>query len=171
MKRIEMTIECPECQGTGIYVGMSESEGTGVVCNCCKGTGAYKYSYYYREFTGKRRKRDDVKRVYLHSMGYKIGLGKINFTGVGKIDMDKEGVSYQEFLDGEMPTHTKKLGCPMLADQYACHKIDGFVDKCGELGLSWGDFISQCKYQSHKDLCWERFEAGQRKEGGLNESL
>ena len=127
MKEIKMTIECPFCNGTGIYSGMAESKETAVICRKCNGTGAYKYQYSYNEFIGKKEKKG-IKRVYLDGMGYKIGLGKINFDKVGEIDMDKEGVSYAEFLGGKSPEHIKKLGCPMIADQGACHKIKGFVD-------------------------------------------
>ena len=131
-KKIEMEIECPSCDGTGIYKGMAEVDGTGVICNSCKGTGAIIYSYSYKDFTGKRM-RYDIKRVYLNGCGYKLGLGIINYTNIGNIDMDKEGVSYSEFLDGKMPTHIKKLGCPMSTDQGACHKIKGFTDECNRL--------------------------------------
>lgn len=157
MKKIEMTIECPHCGGTGIYAGMGEGDGTAVICYYCKGTGAYEYSYSYKDFTG-RKERDGVKRVYLKGMGYKLGLGKINFTGGGEIDMDKEGVSYSEFLDGKKPTHIKKLGCPMLADQGACHDIKGFTDECERLHGGWVGYIANCKYRNNKDKCWERFE-------------
>jgi hypothetical protein len=159
MKKIEMTIECPSCKGTGVYTGMAEGGGAAVVCSKCNGTGAYKYSYSYNEFTG-RKKREDVKRVYLRGMGYKIGLGKINFDGIGEIDMDKEGVSYEEFLRGKMPTYIKKLGCPMLADQSACHEIKGFTKECDRLNGGWIGYIPECKYRDNKDKCWERFEKG-----------
>ena len=151
-----MKIECPYCKGTGVYVGMGEGNGTAVVCYRCKGSGAYNYSYSYKTFTG-RKEKDGVKRVYLNGLGYRLGLGKINFNGIGEIDMDKEGVSYSEFLAGKKPKHIEKLGCPMIADRNACHKIKGFVDECNKFNGGWIGYIPECKYRHNKDKCWERF--------------
>lgn len=161
MKKIEMIIECPACKGTGVYSGMAESKDIAVICYNCKGTGKYKYTYSYNEFTGRKLKKG-IKRVYKKGTQYKLGLGKIDFKGIGTIDMNKEGISYQEFLEGKMPGHIKSLECPMMADQDSCHKINGFVDKCNELGLSWGRLISDCYNYSNKAKCWERFEKGEK---------
>jgi hypothetical protein len=157
MKKIEMVIECPSCHGTGIYSGMGESEYTAVVCYKCDGTGKYNYVYRYEDFTGRKIDKG-IKRVYLKGYGYKIGLGIINFSGIGKIDMDKEGVSYDEFLNGKMPEHIKKLVCPMLADQGACHDKKGFVDECNKLNGGWLSYIPDCKNKCNFDECWKRFE-------------
>jgi hypothetical protein len=157
MKIIEMEIECPSCKGTGIYSGMSESGGVGVICFTCEGTGKYRYSYSYEEFTG-RKVRKGIKRVYLQSYGYKIGTGVIDFDKIGLIDMDKKGVSYEEFLSGKMPEHIEKLACPMLADQGACHSIKGFVTECTQLNKGFIGHISSCSYMVNKHKCWERFK-------------
>ena len=157
MEKIEMKIECPACNGTGLYKGMGEGEGTAVVCHQCNGSGAYMYSYSYEDFT-ERKTKEGVDRVYLSGMGYRLGLGKIDFKNIGLIDMDKEGVSYSDFKNGKMPQHIKKLACPMIADQGACHEIDGFVDECDRLGLSWGRQITDCPKYAEKEQCWERFE-------------
>ena len=74
--------------------------------------------------------------------------------------MDKEGVSYQQFLDGKMPKHIKTLECPMLADQGACHEIKGFVDECQKLHGGWIGSITSCNHYRMKSECWERFEKG-----------
>ncbi len=87
-------------------------------------------------------------------------MGKIPFSGIGEIDMDKEGVSYQEFIDGKMPEHIQALSCPMRADQVACHKVDGFVDTCNDLNGGWVTMITDCKKQCDKSECWERFYEG-----------
>lgn len=159
MKKIDIMIECPSCKGTGVYSGMGESKNVAVVCKTCKGTGEYHYVYSYNEFTG-RKKATGIDRVYLDGYGYKIGKGKINFSDVGMVDMDKEGVSYDEFLEGKMPEHIKKLACPMLADQGTCHEITGFVDKCNELNGRHFSFIKECKYYPNREKCWKRFEKG-----------
>lgn len=81
-----MLIECPQCKGTGVYSGLAESKDTAVICSHCKGTGKYNYTYNYKEFTG-RKKNNSIKRVYKKGSNYKIGTGKINFTGIdGFID-------------------------------------------------------------------------------------
>jgi hypothetical protein len=158
MKKIEMNIECQACGGTGVYVGMAERKGAAVVCRTCKGTGCYGYSFSYNEFNGRRRK-DGVERVYLDGMGYVLGTGKINYSdGIGEIDMDKEGVSYSEFLDGKTPKHIERLGCPVRANQDACHKIKGFIDECERLNGGWIGMISSCRNYPKKAECWKRFE-------------
>ncbi len=154
--KIEIDIECPACKATGVYTGMGERDGAAVVCRKCNGTGKYHYSYSYECFVG-RRLRDDVKRVYLSGYGFVVTSKKIKFEGIGTIDMNKEGVSYKEFLSGKTPKHIEKLGCPMRADQSACHKIKGFVDKCEELNGGWILNLSECKYAKNKSECWKRF--------------
>ena len=158
MDKIEITVECPSCNGTGLYCGMAEGVGVGVVCHKCSGTGAYKYSYSYNEFT-VRKTTDKAKRVYLGGMGYKIGLGKITYeNGIGEIDMDREGVSYAQFLNGEMPEHIKQFGCPMMADQGACHDKKGFTEECNRLNGGWISYIPNCKNNHAKEQCWRRFK-------------
>jgi len=161
MKTIEMKIECQSCKGTGLYCGIAEGEGTAVICNKCNGSGAYNYKFKYNDFTG-RNKTKSVKRVYLNGTQYKIGLGIINYSGVGKVNMDKEGVSYDDFFSGAMPSHIKQLGCPMMADQGACHKINGFTDMCNDLNGGWLDLITSCKNKCNASQCWERFEIGSK---------
>lgn len=157
MKTVEMKIECPACRATGVYQGMGEGKGAAVVCRQCEGTGAYEYKYSYNDFNGMKPAQN-VERVYLSGYGYKIAAGKIPFHDHGEIDMDLEGVSYEEFQAGEMPGHIKTLACPMLADQGACHKLDGFIDECMEINEGWIGSISNCKGQCKKFQCWKRFE-------------
>jgi hypothetical protein len=157
MKKIEMDIQCQACNGTGVYSGIGECHDVVVICWKCKGTGKYHYVFPYEEFTG-RKDRSGIKRVYLSGYGYKIGTGIINFAKIGEIDMDKEGVSYDEFKNGKMPEHIKTLACPMLADQGACHDIKGFVDGCNKLHGGWIGYIPDCKYRKNVDECWKRFD-------------
>lgn len=159
MPKVELEIQCKSCQGTGVYSGMGESRETAVICQTCSGSGKQQYSFQYEEFTGRKIK-DGIKRVYKSGYGYKIGLGKINFDKIGEIDMDKEGVSYEEFLNGKKPGHIKQLGCPMMADQSACHKIKGFTEKCNKLHGSYLSYIPDCNNRKNKLQCWERFENG-----------
>lgn len=71
--------------------------------------------------------------------------------------MDKEGVSYDDFLNGKMPNHIKQLGCPMLADQGKCHEINGFTDRCNIINGGWLSYIPDCKCKNKME-CWELFE-------------
>jgi hypothetical protein len=153
---IKMNVNCPHCGGTGIYSGMSESDGVGVVCHYCKGTGCFEYKYKYTLFNGIK-KRSNIKRVYRPGSMYTLGLGKINIEGVGEIDMDKEGVSYSEFLEGKEPKYIETLQCPMSYCQHECHEIEGFVEECNNLNGSYINYFPDCKHQSKKSECWERF--------------
>ncbi len=86
---------CSSCGGTGIYTGLCEGPGQGVVCKTCKGSGAIenKPSYKPKEFTGLVR-RSDIERVY-------VGNGTLIFFGAGP---KGAGVSYEEFFNGKMPS-------------------------------------------------------------------
>lgn len=158
MKKIEMDIECSSCSGTGVYVGIGERGGAGVVCYHCKGTGKYHYSFSYNEFIG-RKIRSDITRVYTSSYGYVIAPEKnININGKN-VDLSKEGVAYSDFCKGEMPKHSTAFGCPMLADQAACHEIHGFVDRCNKEHGQYLSFIPQCNCND-KTACWTIFKRG-----------
>jgi len=159
MKKIEMDIQRQSCKGTGVYVGRAERDGAAIVCYKCKGTGKVHYEFEYEEFTGLKE-RDGVERVYKGGYGFAIAPRKLDFDGIGTVDMQKEGVSYDEFKKGKMPEHIKQLACPMLADQGACQKIKGFLKECERIdGKSlWGRGILSCKNQSNKLDCWKRFE-------------
>jgi len=161
MKKIEIDIQCQSCRGTGVYVGMSERDGAAVVCNTCNGTGKYHYKFEFEEFTGLQI-RENVKRVYKQSYGYVIAPRKIRFENDELIDMEKEGVSYEDFNNGKMPEHIKQFVCPMLADQGKCNNIKNFVTECeiANGGSLFGVLLSNCKNQSNKLKCWERFDNG-----------
>jgi len=63
----EITIECSGCNGSGLYVGMAERDGSAVICHHCKGTG--KTTFKYNEFTGLKI-REDILRVFKTTCGY-----------------------------------------------------------------------------------------------------
>lgn len=85
---IEM--QCSACNGTGIYHGMAEPKGVGVVCLRCQGTG--KQTITYIPFTG-RKKREDIDVVRLSKGSTILSCGP---TGTE--------ISYQDFLNGQVPT-------------------------------------------------------------------
>jgi hypothetical protein len=159
--KIKLKIECKSCKGTGIYVGMGERDGAGVICRTCRGTGCQDYSFEYTPFK-RRHKREDIKRVFIQGYGYCIGTKPITLDNGVYVDFSKEGVSYKEFLAGNMPKHIKHMACPMLANQSACHNIKGFVDQCERLNGGWISLISECKCKD-KRSCWDRFEKGEQK--------
>ena len=153
MKNIELDIKCQSCKGTGVYIGMAERDGAGVVCYTCKGTGCQKYKFQYEDFNGIVR-RDDVKRVYKKSYGYVLAPKEIDFEKVGKIDLSVKGVSYQEFLTGKMPEHIREFGCPMWIDQGSCHDLKGFTDRC----KCFGRIINHCDDYDKRVECWKDFD-------------
>ncbi len=156
MKVINIDIECQTCEGTGLYSGMGEAKGASVICTRCKGTGCQKYHFEYDPFT-ERKIREDVKRVFITGYGYVVGVKPITLDNGVFVDFSKEGVSYEEFLNGKLPKHIKQMGCPMSADQSACHSIKGFTDKCNDLNGGWVFYIPSCKCKD-KLKCWDRFE-------------
>jgi len=160
MKKIDLMIECQECGGTVVYQGMGERDGAAVVCTTCNGTGKEHYVFEYNEFS-KRKERKDVKRVYRSGYGYCIAPKPITLSNGTFVDFSKEGVSYQEFLDGKYPDHIKRIACPMIADQSKCHGIKGFTDRCNELNGGWLSYIPECNCKE-KMKCWELFENGNK---------
>ena len=87
---IEVQAECGDCGGTGIYRGLAEPKGIGVVCLGCNGRGMRPLKY--RPFTG-RKKRGDVTTV-------RRSAGRFIATGVGPVG---GSVNYADFLNGKMP--------------------------------------------------------------------
>lgn len=86
-----MLVDCKQCDGTGVYVGFAEKEGSAVVCYCCKGTGAVEFTAP-PSFNGRKR-RDGVKTVSFKNQGVVLAPG-----------IDRGEVSYEAFLNGAMPT-------------------------------------------------------------------
>lgn len=97
-----MDIECQSCNGTGVYTGIGERDGACVICTKCNGTGKYMYTFQYNDFT-RRKVRKDVKRVFIKGYGYCVGTKPITLDNGVFVDFSKEGVSYEEFLNGKMP--------------------------------------------------------------------
>lgn len=83
--------ECQSCGGTGLYVGLAERSGAAVVCLTCGGTGCVTITYTPFE---RRRQKRGIKRVFRSG-------GRLVVTGVGP---QGEGITYEEFQQGKMPT-------------------------------------------------------------------
>lgn len=81
--------ECGPCGGTGIYSGIAEPVGVGVVCLRCRGSGGH--SIEYTPFTGRKR-RTDIQEVRLPKGFSILHCG----PGIGSVE-------YADFLAGIMP--------------------------------------------------------------------
>ena len=151
--RIEYKCKCGSCKGTGIYVGMAERSGAGVVCSTCKGTGCRHVVIEYEDFD-ERVRRDDVERVYQVNSGICIGKGE------GLSLEDFGGLPYDAWRDGapfQAGMENRKFTCPAWWYQSADYKRKPNWDECG-----WGAF-SACKHFGNKQACWDRWDQEQVK--------
>ena len=90
-EKVKIKAECTSCNGTGVYHGFAEPPGVGVICLDCNGSGCREIQY--TPFTNRKR-RDGIDRVMV-TRGRFI-CGPIGPTG--------KSVSYDDFLNGKMPT-------------------------------------------------------------------
>ena len=152
-KVIEWEQECRSCGGTGIYRGLAEGNGFGVVCSICNGTGRQEMRFEYAPFRG-RRKVADIVQVIQKNPGIGIGCSKekgFDFESFG-------GIPYKDWWDGKKFKHGTEMRnfvCPMWWYQ----SVD--VDKkpnwkvCGN---SWGKSFESCSRFKCKDECWARYD-------------
>jgi len=141
--KIELIEKCKSCKGTGVYVGMAERDGYGVVCQDCKGMGKRKFTHEYEEF----EQRGDAK---IHTI-LEVNPGII--TG-GKMDFG--GMPYTNWLDGEKFPHKsemRKFTCPAWWYQSADYDKKPKWDECAGCGS-----FSACASFPTKNKCWERFD-------------
>jgi len=145
MIKIEFDEKCTTCKGTGIYVGMAERDGYGVVCNRCNGTGMVHFIHMGEEFSG-RIKREDVKRIVKKNPGIALGGD----------DLDFGGMNYDKWFEGcnfPKKSEMRNFVCP--AWWYANGNLMPKWDECGR-----GRF-SECNNFKTKEKCWERFDKEQ----------
>ena len=147
-----ITIQCPNCKGTGLYQGMAERDGAAVVCYHCRGTGQTKCSY--EEFTGRKIK-EGIKRVFAGSFGYVHGAKNVKFNDTGIIRFEVGGCTYEEWLNGATPKPVKDLYCPYIWDNKGIGNEP--VSRCREIASCFGR-ISDCKHFGNKAKCWEEYE-------------
>jgi hypothetical protein len=157
MSDITIKIECHACRGTGLYVGMAERNGAAVICHRCDGTGGHDYKY--TPFT-KRKKKEGVKRVYKTSAGHAISAEDVVNENGRRLPFSTSGVSYEEWLNGKQPKDLEFLGCPMLADQQACHEVEGFYERCCKISKGYANSITACPSYNNPDECWKLFKKG-----------
>jgi len=143
---------CTSCNGTGLYVGMTEMDGAAIVCASCKGTG-----YRVHEYTPfkKRELRPNVKRVYQVNPGIVIREGedlRLNQCG---------GMSYQDWRNGrefDRGMEMRKFTCPAWWYQCANYKKQPAWKRCDE-GRKTCMTFSKCKFFHVKHECWAKFDA------------
>jgi hypothetical protein len=152
MKEFTVYEKCPACKGTGIYVGMAERDGMGVVCYQCKGTGCFHFTHTYEEFV-VREKRTGVKQVLEVNPGIAVGTG----NGSYKLS-DFGGMPYSDWLLGKPFTvgmEMRKFTCPVQWYQTANYKKKPEWEECYSL---LGSYISKCKNFPTKAACWRRWD-------------
>ena len=153
-----MKVECPDCKGTGLYVGMCEREGAAVVCNKCGGEG---YMYLnYNKFTGKKV-REDVKRVFKKSCGYVHGALDYTTEDGRVIHFSEYGCSYDEWMKGVEPKPMEELYCPYVYFNKGIGSEP--LSKCRENLPSYGGRIAECKLYEDKLNCWKEYKKNKNK--------
>ncbi|HWQ30063.1 MAG TPA: hypothetical protein VN549_03645 [Negativicutes bacterium] len=148
-----ITIECPNCNGTGLYQGMAERDNCAVVCHTCKGTGKTEYSY--NEFTG-RKTMNGVKRVFTRSCGYVHTAENIVTAEGQSIKFEDGGCTYEEWLNGTEPKPVKDLYCPYIWDNRGMGNEP--LEDCKIHCKGFGS-ISNCEIYHKKAECWAKLES------------
>ena len=154
MSKKNMIIECSECKGTGLYVGLAERNGAAVVCYRCQGKGYVDFEY--NEFFG-RKKRDDVIRVYETGYGYVISATDATLEKHGvDIKFSKAGCTYEDWLSGsgDPSNPIKELYCPFIWNNTGMGNEP--LKRCKE-GCEYGRRISDCKFFNQKEECWKEY--------------
>ena len=131
-------VECTACSGTGIYVGMREGHGLGVVCAKCHGTGAQTLTF--RRFTGRRR-RCDIKRVIAYNPGVVLTA---DVAG---------GMPYEDWVNNKPfpPRSEVREVCPLLWYQKVDYDNRPSWQGCR---VELGGNIKDCPSYAHKEACW-----------------
>jgi hypothetical protein len=149
MRIIEIDEKCPDCKGTGLYIGLAERDGSAVVCHKCKGTGCFHYVHEYELFT-EREERADVKMVVEVNPGICIGAGNdCKLTDFG-------GMSYSDWTEGKpfpKGSEMRQFTCPAWWYQLANYSKKPDWKEC----LLCGSF-SSCRHFPDKAQCWERWD-------------
>lgn len=149
--KLEIECNCKSCGATGLYVGIGERGGAGVVCHTCKGTGRQVLKIEYEDFNGKRR-RKEVRRVFRANPG--ICIGEDPSRGLALEDFG--GLSYEDWWEGKEftpGTEDRKHTCPAWFYQSADYEKKPEWDECRGCGA-----FRSCRHFSNKAACWERWD-------------
>lgn len=149
----ETEAECHSCNGTGIYVGMAERDGFGVVCSNCKGTGKETLKLSWKDFVGRRR-TTKVKQVLQCNPGICVGLHTKDGSLLSLQSFG--GMSYADFFAG------KPFEDGMEMREYTCPRQWYQSADYDRIGKEW----TECTYSSFRDCnswktkneCWKRWD-------------
>ena len=148
---LEIDEKCKACKGTGLYVGLGESDGAAVVCNICKGTGCHYLRIEYEDFTSRVRVKN-IERVYQINPGIVIGKGnKFSLSEFG-------GMKFSDWEKGKpfpVKSENRKYTCPCWWYQNVDYDKKPDWEECFS---SLGSSFSNCRYFKEKDKCWERWD-------------
>jgi len=136
--------KCPLCKGTGIYVGIGEKDGAGIVCHDCKGTGKKEIVMEWENFEGKQI-RQDIKRVYECNPGICVNASS-----------EFGGMPYENWLIGEpfpLGSENRKYICPAWWYQSVKNELRPHWGEC----IGCGSF-SNCPSFAQKEKCWQRWD-------------
>ena len=154
-KKLSANAQCSSCGGTGVYVGMAERDGAGVICRTCNGTGCEHIHITYTLFT-KRQRTKKVKRVYENSCGICIGVGYTKESGRFNLE-SFGGLPYKDWWNGKKftkETQMRRFTCPAQWFQNTDYaKKPDHWKEC----LGCGSF-SDCDHFKDKDKCWVKHD-------------
>ena len=145
---------CQSCKGTGIYSGMEENDGFGVVCHTCKGTGCLEFTHTYEEFV-ERIDRDDIIQVLQTNPGISVGISSTKLLHQGSFG----GMPYEDWKEhGVFPPgqEMRAFTCPAWWYQSTNYKKKPNWKECIGIGS-----FSSCPSFSNKHQCWKRFDQEQ----------
>lgn len=146
---LTMEIECPHCDGTGLFQHYSAKEGSAYSCYHCKGTG--KAIITYKPFSG-RRKKDGVTRIF-EQVGRNHWGSDHTFENGLTIRFSEGGCSYEEWLDGVQPKPVEDYYCPAEYDcEFRC-------ERCPIEIQDRKDVPDNCQYKGTKAECWREYHS------------
>lgn len=148
--KLEFVRQCPSCGGTGLYVGLAERDGFGVVCHTCHGTGKEIVSIEYIEFTGRKERQ-------VHTV-LEINPGICAALGNGHAKRDFGGMPYRDWLAGKPfppKSEMRQFTCPAWWYQSANDAMKPQWDECMDC---LGSRFASCTHFADKQACWERWD-------------
>ena len=142
-----LNINCRNCDGTGLRVGLPLRNGAAVVCQSCNGTGAE--SIEIVPFTGKRP-MPAVEHVWANTINMPMQPGK--WSG---------GSSYADWAADPSKVHEigleiREAACPASWYQAANLSLMPNWEQCQK-----ADQFQQCPMFYQKSQCWARFDLEQ----------
>jgi len=147
-KEFKIKEKCPACKGTGIYIGMGERDGIGIVCYKCEGTGCFEFVHEYEDF--EKRAKSKAIHVLQTNPGISVGVGN------GYKLTDFGGMSYNDWVKGKpfpKGSEMRMSVCPAWWYQSVNYKLKPNWDDCIGLGS-----FSSCRHFPNKEKCWKRFD-------------